>query len=59
MWNNEPLPYFKPMVEGDEVISAALPLAPHGDSYEVKNIPWIIGINSAEGAFKASGKKNL
>lgn len=56
MWNNEPLPIFKPMVEGDEVSSASLPLGPHEHSYEVKNIPWMLGMNSAEGAFKALSK---
>ncbi|KAK7602467.1 hypothetical protein V9T40_008056 [Parthenolecanium corni] len=55
MWENEPMPFFKPMVEGDDemLLSVSLPYLPHGSNYQVK-IPWMIGMNSAEGAFRAA-----
>lgn len=60
MWENEPIPFFKPMVEGDDemLLSVSLPYLPHESNYQVK-IPWMIGMNSAEGAFKAARKTLL
>ncbi len=55
-WEDEPSPLFVPMVEGEDIENAALPVMPQERTYVVKNIPWITGLVSAEGAFKAASE---
>lgn len=54
IWDIDPDAAFRPSVEDSQVEGAFLTDVPHKLKYQRTDVPWLIGLTTGEGAFKAA-----